>query len=181
MSSHRPLRDALILLCALGGCASTAPAPSTAAPASTAPASGPPAETSSSTSTVTAETNPLPPEPPTDASAPLLTQTPPPAPPTPEPATAARPRAPAARTVSTYTGPAPCKHALKGDSPIVRACAEGGIASAKATMKKLVKDGRAAGMKLTCESCHASEQDFSKLQKDAHGKLDRLLAAVGTK
>ena len=39
----------------------------------------------------------------------------------------------------------PCKAATKGDSPIAKACAEGGIKKAKEVMKSLVRDARKAG------------------------------------
>ncbi len=57
--------------------------------------------------------------------------------------------APAAHApvAAAYSGPGPCKHALKGHSPIVKACAEGGLKAAKSAMKNMVKEGKAVGMK----------------------------------
>jgi HAMP domain-containing protein len=73
----------------------------------------------------------------------------------------------------------PCRRAIKGDSPVAQACREGGVRSAKATMKELVKEARGAGLKLACDDCHIDSTDFSRLDADAPGKFRNLLATVG--
>jgi hypothetical protein len=75
----------------------------------------------------------------------------------------------------------PCRRAVKGDSPVARACREGGLPSAKATMKDLVKEGRLAGLKLACDDCHLDTVEFAKISPDAPDKLRNLLATIGRK
>jgi hypothetical protein len=79
---------------------------------------------------------------------------------------------------SWYTGPEPCKRAIRGDSPVAKACGQGGIKSARATMKDMVKQGKAAGLNFECDDCHRDHNDHSKLQPDAPEKFQRLLAVV---
>jgi hypothetical protein len=76
-------------------------------------------------------------------------------------------------------GSEPCRRALGGDSPVSRACRQGGIAAAKATMKELVKEGRSAGLKLACDDCHLDTTDFTRLNAEAPERLRNLLATVG--
>jgi hypothetical protein len=83
--------------------------------------------------------------------------------------------------VAAYTGPDPCKHALKGSGQIVKACLEGGLKKAKAVMKAMTKAGRAAGQTFDCDDCHKDDTDYSQLTSDAHEKLDKLAAAIGQK
>lgn len=45
-------------------------------------------------------------------------------------------------------------------------------------MKTMVKEGKAVGMKLNCDDCHKDDEDYAQLAKDAHQKLDKLLAAI---
>lgn len=61
-----------------------------------------------------------------------------------------------------YTGKEPCEYALKGDSPVAKACLKGGMKEAKKIMKAMVKKGRAAGLDYECDSCH----------KDGGGMVD---------
>jgi hypothetical protein len=75
-------------------------------------------------------------------------------------------------------GQEPCKAATGTDSPVDKACREGGIPAAKATMKQLLRDGRKAGIKHECDDCHTADDDYSKLTKDAQEKLAKLLEAV---
>jgi hypothetical protein len=78
-----------------------------------------------------------------------------------------------------YKGPAPCKVAgANDDTPVDKACREGGIKAAKALMKQLQKDGKKADIRHQCEDCHTDEADHSKLTKDARDKLAKLLAAT---
>jgi hypothetical protein len=101
----------------------------------------------------------------------------------PAPAPAASPTPPAtapaaAAPAAGYTGPDACKHAGKGDSPVDKACREGGVKAAKAAMKAMLKDGRAAGIRHECEDCHTDDTDYAKLSKDAEDKFNKLLAAT---
>jgi hypothetical protein len=64
---------------------------------------------------------------------------------------------------------------------VARACRQGGISSAKATMKDLVKAGRGAGLKFTCDTCHTDQNDHSRLAPGARDKLAQLIDAVSRK
>jgi hypothetical protein len=86
---------------------------------------------------------------------------------------------PEATAGAAYAGPEPCMRAVTGDSPVARVCRVGGVPSAKATMKDLVKEGRAAGIKLSCDDCHLDSADFSRIGRDAPEKLRSLLVAIG--
>jgi hypothetical protein len=116
--------------------------------------------------------------------APAPTAVVPPAPPAP----AAKPTPPAAHAPPTaaaaaapaapsYTGPDPCKLA-RGDSPVARACNQGGIRAAKTAMKDLVKAAKSKGLRLECDECHKSDEDFSQLTDSAKDKFKQLLAAA---
>jgi hypothetical protein len=89
-----------------------------------------------------------------------------------------RPRTTAARPTQLYSGPDPCKRAVRGDSPVARACSQGGVRTAKATMKDLVRQGKAAGVNFECDDCHRDHNDHSKLAPDAPEKFQRLLSAI---
>jgi hypothetical protein len=78
----------------------------------------------------------------------------------------------------TPAGADACKHAVKGDSPVAKACAEGGVKQAKTVMKDLVKQAKASGTTFRCDDCHADTNDFAKLAADAPEKFKKLLAAV---
>jgi hypothetical protein len=73
----------------------------------------------------------------------------------------------------------PCRRAVRGDSPVARACRDGGVRSAKATMKALITEGRGAGIRLACDDCHLDSADFARLSPEAPDKLRTLLAAIG--
>lgn len=92
----------------------------------------------------------------------------------------ASPSKPAAVPVA-YSGPEPCMLATKGTSPVARACAEGGVSRAKAVMKDMVRRGKAAGVKVGCDDCHADDADYAKLTLEAEAKFRELLAALGGK
>jgi hypothetical protein len=72
-----------------------------------------------------------------------------------------------------------CRRAIKGDSPVARACRKGGVRSAKAAMKDLVKQGQSAGMRLACDDCHVDGDDFAQLTPEAPERFRNLLAAIG--
>ena len=78
-----------------------------------------------------------------------------------------------------YSGPNPCELAIRGDSPVSRACHEGGIAKAKLVMKDLVRRARAGGLRLTCDDCHSTQDDYGDLTGDARDKFKKLLEAAG--
>jgi hypothetical protein len=71
----------------------------------------------------------------------------------------------------------PCRVA-KGDSPVAKACAEGGVVRAKESMRALVKQGRAAGTRFQCDDCHTDQDRYDQLAPDAKQKFSKLLAAV---
>ena len=72
---------------------------------------------------------------------------------------------------------APCTIATKGDSPVAKACAAGGIPKAKAAMKDLAKKARAAGTKYQCDDCHKDDVKY-ELTADArvHGLFVRMVS-----
>jgi hypothetical protein len=74
----------------------------------------------------------------------------------------------------------PCKLA-KGDSPVAKACAEGGIPRAKQVMKEMVRQGRDAGVKLECDQCHQEPGHYEILTSDARDKFKRLQQAIEAK
>ena len=73
----------------------------------------------------------------------------------------------------------PCTIATKGDSPVAKACASGGIKQAKATMKDLAKRARAGGKKFECDDCHKDDVKY-ELTSGARDKFKELLAAAGS-
>jgi hypothetical protein len=74
----------------------------------------------------------------------------------------------------------PCTIATKGDSPVAKACAEGGLPAAKKAMKDLAKKSREAGTKFDCDACHKDDLKY-ELTPDARDKFKKLLAAAGAK
>jgi hypothetical protein len=147
-------------------------------------ASSPPPEAGSPADPATEPAPPAPPPPAVDpgpASAPApepATHDPGPAPAPAEekPVTtgSAKPRP----ATAGYTGPDPCKLAVKGDSPVAQACRDGGVKAAKATMKELVAKAKANGQKFKCDECHKDPQDNTKLTADARDRFKKLLAAA---
>jgi hypothetical protein len=87
----------------------------------------------------------------------------------------------AAAGATDYTGPDPCTMATKGDSPVAKACREGGIKAAKVSMKELLKSARANGVKYQCDDCHINDTDYAQLGKGAEDKFARLVAAANRK
>jgi hypothetical protein len=70
-----------------------------------------------------------------------------------------------------------CTIAIKGDNAVVKACKEGGIKRAKATMKAMQKLGKEKGQKFECDDCHKDESAGNwSLNKDAEEKFKKLLA-----
>ena len=70
-----------------------------------------------------------------------------------------------------------CKLA-KGNSPMAKPCAEGGIKKAKEAMKNLVREARKSGVKLECDECHKDPAKYEVLADDALAKLDKLIKAA---
>src|SRR5947207_14462736 len=68
-----------------------------------------------------------------------------------------------------------CTIATQGDSPVARACAEGGTELARKKMKELVSVGRSRGLKFGCDSCH--NEDSNALTASARADFKKLLAA----
>jgi hypothetical protein len=73
----------------------------------------------------------------------------------------------------------PCTIATKGDSPVARACADGGITLARRTMRELRKRARATGLNFQCEDCHKNEAGY-ELTAQARESFRKLLAAAET-
>jgi hypothetical protein len=71
----------------------------------------------------------------------------------------------------------PCRIA-KGESPVARACAEGGVVRAKQSMRALIKQARAGGASYVCEDCHQDTERYELLQPDAKQRFAKLLAAI---
>ena len=69
-----------------------------------------------------------------------------------------------------------CTIATKGDSAPAKACAKGGRAEAKKTMKEMVKTAKANGSNFTCEGCHKDLEGF-ELTKNARDDFGKLVAA----
>jgi hypothetical protein len=70
-----------------------------------------------------------------------------------------------------------CKLA-KGDSPMAKPCAEGGIKKAKEAMKGIVREARRSGVKIECDECHKDPAKYEVLADDARSKLDKLMKAA---
>jgi hypothetical protein len=68
-----------------------------------------------------------------------------------------------------------CSIATKGDNPVAKACAKGGIKEAKKTMKAMVKVAKDKGKKMECDGCHKNEEDW-KLTDDGEKNFKDLLA-----
>lgn len=71
-----------------------------------------------------------------------------------------------------------CRLAIKGDSPVARACAEGGVVKAKHTMRAMIKEGRAQGVRFQCDDCHSDDTAYEKLTPEAKDRFARLLAVT---
>ena len=66
---------------------------------------------------------------------------------------------------------------MDGDSPVDKACREGGLKAAKTAMKGLLKDARANGARFDCDDCHINEEDYAQLSQGTDEKFAKLLAA----
>lgn len=79
------------------------------------------------------------------------------------------------RVLPPYRGPDPCQMALAGESPVAKACSEGGRRKAIEMMTLFVKRAKAEGIIFVCADCHADEDDFSKLTSRAEAEFRKLL------
>lgn len=69
----------------------------------------------------------------------------------------------------------------RGDSPVARACQEGGLIAAKQTMRKLVREAKNNGVTFECADCHTDDDNYDRLAADARDKFNRLLTAARRK
>ena len=69
----------------------------------------------------------------------------------------------------------------KGDSPVAKACQDGGLIAAKQAMRKLVREAKAGGANFECSDCHPDDDSYDRLTADARDKFARLLAAARRK
>jgi hypothetical protein len=70
-----------------------------------------------------------------------------------------------------------CTIATKPDNAVGKACQDGGIKKAKATMKAMQKKGKEGGLKFECDECHKDESAGNWTLKDgAEKKFKELLA-----
>jgi hypothetical protein len=67
-----------------------------------------------------------------------------------------------------------CTIAIQGDSPVAKACQEGGVRLAKRKMKELVRNAREKGMSNDCNDCHEGGDSWA-LTKGATDRFRRLL------
>ena len=74
----------------------------------------------------------------------------------------------------------PCAIATKGDSPVAKACAAGGLVDAKRTMRDLVKNGKKAGVKFECDDCHKNDVGYD-LTPQARENFKKLLAVADSR
>lgn len=75
------------------------------------------------------------------------------------------------------TADKPCMIATKGDSPVAKACASGGLVDAKRAMRDLVKQGKKVGTKFECDDCHKNDTGYDLTDKGREN-FKKLLAAV---
>lgn len=75
-------------------------------------------------------------------------------------------------------GDAKCTIATKGDSPVVKACQEGGLKAAKKVMKDMVKAAKTNGTKFECDDCHKDADGKYELTIDGKEKFQKLIAAT---
>lgn len=81
----------------------------------------------------------------------------------------------APRTWPPYLGRNPCRLALKGESPVARACSEGGLKKADGVMQEMVRRARGQGVLFDCENCHQDDRDWTRLTADAELNFLKLM------
>jgi hypothetical protein len=72
----------------------------------------------------------------------------------------------------------PCTIATHGNSPVVQACADGGLVFARRAMRDLVRRAKAAGTRFECDECHRNDTNY-ELTPQARESFRKLLAAAG--
>jgi hypothetical protein len=73
-----------------------------------------------------------------------------------------------------------CKLATKGDSPVAKACQEGGAEAAKEIMRKMrSKVNGGGGRRINCKDCHDHDADerYDTLTKDGRERFKAFLAS----
>jgi hypothetical protein len=78
----------------------------------------------------------------------------------------------------------PCKLATKGDSPVAKACREGGFQAARKLMKDMkVKVNQGRTTRVDCKDCHDHDEDghYDTLTKDGRERFTALLAEYDKK
>jgi hypothetical protein len=75
---------------------------------------------------------------------------------------------------------AKCTIATSGASSPAKACAKGGRAEAKKTMKAMVAEAKVRGHKFSCDGCHKDLETY-ELTKSAKEDLKQLEALVAKK
>jgi hypothetical protein len=108
------------------------------------------------------------------APTPVAIPLPPPPPPAPL-AEELKPIRGGSKALPPYLGPDPCHMALTGDSPVAKACSEGGERRAMDLMQLFVKRAQAEGFKFKCATCHVDEDDRSRLAPNADVEFRKLL------
>jgi hypothetical protein len=77
----------------------------------------------------------------------------------------------------------PCKLATKGDSPVAKACAQGGVKKAKSLMRQMRVEANKDKSKeqVKCSHCHDHDDDdrYDTLTKDGRDRFKLLLARLG--
>ena len=79
------------------------------------------------------------------------------------------------RVLPAYHGAEPCQMALLGESPVAKACSDGGKKGAILMMQTFVRRARENGIAFECVDCHPVEDDFSKLAPEADLEFRKLL------
>ena len=82
---------------------------------------------------------------------------------------------PAGRGVLNEPLADPCQMALLGESPVAKACSDGGKKGAIMMMQTFVRRARENGIAFECVDCHPVEDDFSKLSSEADLEFRKLL------
>jgi hypothetical protein len=80
-----------------------------------------------------------------------------------------------AKALPPYLGPDPCHMALTGESPVAKACSEGGERRAIDLMQLFVKRAQAEGFHFKCATCHIDEDDRTRLAPNADAEFRKLL------
>lgn len=71
-----------------------------------------------------------------------------------------------------------CTIATKGDGPVAKACAEGGVKKAKQVMKDMTKEAKKKGWKGDCDTCHKDTESKYDLTDNGKQEMEKMLAAL---